>query len=99
MYWIVYWIVCNVGDDLFVFVGDFNDWCNDLVVLFGEIGLFEVVMLFGELGCMFFVFLLVFVFDKMFVCGLMLFEWCVLFGEVVWLLDYLLYIVCLCFDL
>ena len=39
MHWIAHWIVRNAGDGPLMLAGDFNDWRNDSVALFGEIGL------------------------------------------------------------
>ncbi|MCA8299286.1 endonuclease/exonuclease/phosphatase family protein [Burkholderia sp. AU30198] len=92
MHWIAHWIVRNAGDGPLMLAGDFNDWRNDSVALFGEIGLSEVATLLGESGRTFPAFSPALALDKMFVRGLTPLEWRAPSGEAAWLSDHLPYI-------
>ncbi|XDJ36186.1 MAG: endonuclease/exonuclease/phosphatase family protein [Burkholderia sp.] len=92
MTWIARWIAHHAQDGPLVLAGDFNDWRNDSVPLFGEIGLFEVATLLGESGRTFPAFSPALALDKMFVRGLTPLEWQVPTDDTAWLSDHLPYI-------
>ncbi len=75
MNWIAHWIAKEAPDGPLVLAGDFNDWRNDSVPLFGEHGLHEVATLLGEAGRTFPAFSPALALDKMFVRGMKPIEW------------------------
>ncbi len=92
MHWIAHWIDHHANTGPLVLAGDFNDWRNDSVELFGAIGLTEVATLLGEAGRTFPAFSPKLALDKMFVRGLTPLEWSAPGQETTWLSDHLPYI-------
>lgn len=82
----------NAKDGPLVLAGDFNDWRNDSIPLFAEIGMSEVATLLGESGRTFPAFSPALALDKMFVRGLTPLEWSAPSSETAWLSDHLPYI-------
>ncbi|KVE33323.1 endonuclease/exonuclease/phosphatase family protein [Burkholderia sp. TSV86] len=98
MNWIAHWIERNANTGPLVLAGDFNDWRNDSIPLFNEIGLSEVATLLGESGRTFPAFSPALALDKMFVRGLTPLEWRAPADEAAWLSDHLPYVARLRFD-
>jgi endonuclease/exonuclease/phosphatase family metal-dependent hydrolase len=92
MNWIALWIAKEAPEGPLVLAGDFNDWRNDSVPLFGEHGLQEVATLLGEAGRTFPAFSPALALDKMFVRGMKPVEWIQPTQETAWLSDHLPYI-------
>ena len=91
MNWIAHWIDKEAADGPLVLAGDFNDWRNDSVPLFAELGMNEVATLLGESGRTFPAFSPALALDKMFVRGMMPVEWIQPAQETAWLSDHLPY--------
>ena len=91
MNWIAHWIAKEAPEGPLVLAGDFNDWRNDSVPLFGEHGLQEVATLLGEPGRTFPAFSPALALDKMFVRGMKPVEWIQPAQETAWLSDHLPY--------
>jgi endonuclease/exonuclease/phosphatase family metal-dependent hydrolase len=92
MNWIARWIDREAPDGPLVLAGDFNDWRNDSVPLFSELGLHEVATMLGESGRTFPAFSPALALDKMFVRGMQPVEWIAPKQETAWLSDHLPYI-------
>jgi endonuclease/exonuclease/phosphatase family metal-dependent hydrolase len=92
MHWIADWISNEAPAGPLVLAGDFNDWRNDSVPLFGEHGLQEVATLLGEAGRTFPAFSPALALDKMFVRHMTPVEWIQPEQETSWLSDHLPYI-------
>jgi endonuclease/exonuclease/phosphatase family metal-dependent hydrolase len=69
MTWIAHWIERDAPTGPLVLAGDFNDWKNDSVPLFGALGLVEVATALGRPGKTFPAFSPTLALDKMFVRG------------------------------
>lgn len=91
MNWIAHWIAKEAPEGPLVLAGDFNDWRNDSVPLFGELGMNEVATMLGESGRTFPAFSPALALDKMFVRGLKPVQWIVPTQDTAWLSDHLPY--------
>ena len=92
MRWIAHWIGREAPTGPLILAGDFNDWRNDSVPLFGELGLSEVATELGASGRTFPAFSPALALDKMFVRDLRPVEWIQPTQETAWLSDHLPYI-------
>ncbi|HEV3104811.1 MAG TPA: endonuclease/exonuclease/phosphatase family protein [Trinickia sp.] len=92
MNWIAHWIDREAPDGPLVLAGDFNDWRNDSVPIFSELGLNEVATVLGESARTFPAFSPALALDKMFVRGMQPVEWIAPTQETAWLSDHLPYI-------
>jgi endonuclease/exonuclease/phosphatase family metal-dependent hydrolase len=91
MQWIAHWIAREAADGPLVLAGDFNDWKNDSVPLFGELGLREVATELGSPGKTFPAFSPALALDKMFVRDVTPVEWLAPDPRTAWLSDHLPY--------
>jgi endonuclease/exonuclease/phosphatase family metal-dependent hydrolase len=92
MSWIAHWIEHHASQGPLILAGDFNDWRNDSVPLFKDIGLAEVATLLGRSGRTFPAFSPALALDRMFVRGLSPVSWQTPPRETAWLSDHLPYI-------
>ena len=98
MHWIAHWIAREAPVGPLMLAGDFNDWKNDSVPLFGDIGLLEVATTLGEPLRTFPSFSPALALDKMFVRGLQPVDLPRPRPETAWLSDHLPYVARLRFD-
>ncbi len=91
MHWIAQQIQCEAPSGPLVLAGDFNDWKNDSIALFREIGLIEVATALGVKAKTFPAFSPKLALDKMFVRGLTPIEWLIPAQSTAWLSDHLPY--------
>lgn len=92
MQWIANWIETGAPEGPLILAGDFNDWKNDSVPIFGEVGMIEVATALGVSGRTFPAFSPALALDKMFVRGLTPVEWVAADRSAAWLSDHLPYI-------
>ncbi len=92
MNWIAHWIAREAPAGPLVLAGDFNDWRNDSVAIFGEHGLVEVATLLGQPVRTFPAFSPALALDKMFVRGMRPIACVQPTQETAWLSDHLPYI-------
>ncbi|SDV48574.1 endonuclease/exonuclease/phosphatase family protein [Chitinasiproducens palmae] len=92
MEWIARWIERDAPDGPLILAGDFNDWKNDSLPIFGAIGMHEVAAALGASGRTFPAFSPALGLDKMFVRGLSPREWTSSDAKVAWLSDHRPYI-------
>jgi endonuclease/exonuclease/phosphatase family metal-dependent hydrolase len=91
MNWIALWISKEAPEGPLVLAGDFNDWRNDSVGVFGELGMSEVATMLGESGRTYPAFSPALALDKMFVRGMKPVEWITPTQDTAWLSDHLPY--------
>ncbi|MGI4861958.1 MAG: endonuclease/exonuclease/phosphatase family protein [Janthinobacterium lividum] len=92
MAWIAEWIGSGAPEGPLILAGDFNDWKNDSVPIFREVGLIEVATALGVSGRTFPAFSPALALDKMFVRGMAPLEWVAADQKAAWLSDHLPYI-------
>lgn len=98
MEWIAHWIERDAPEGPLVLAGDFNDWKNDSLGIFGSIGLVEVADSLGDQARTFPSFSAALGLDKIFVRGLTPVGWSVPDRKLAWLSDHLPYIARLRFN-
>jgi endonuclease/exonuclease/phosphatase family metal-dependent hydrolase len=91
MTWIAHWIERDAPKGPLVLAGDFNDWKNDSVPLFGALGMSEVATALGRPGRTFPAFSPTLALDKMFVRGFTPVAWLEPDRRTAWLSDHLPY--------
>ncbi len=92
MTWIAQWIASGAPEGPLILAGDFNDWKNDSVAIFADVGMIEVATALGVSGRTFPAFSPALALDKMFVRGLTPREWVPADAKAAWLSDHLPYI-------
>lgn len=92
MRWIAEWIERDAPEGPLILAGDFNDWKNDSLEIFGRIGLTEVAASLGASGRTFPAFSPALGLDKMFVRDLQPQAWLPADPKTAWLSDHLPYI-------